>query len=926
MKKVKVLSYAVLPLLIATGLSACGGGSSSSTTGTGGSNPVSPITVQTKLSFDDMTSIPVLNGSPTAGKFYIRNYSNKDISNVSINLSTKKGARSQAAKLLASTLNAGDVMDSNGFKILNASACTTIKANSFCALDIVTPSLSAGNAGSATINISYTDTTGAKQNTSQLINYRYLDSSAVKNVSFAPGSVRAIGAPGSSRHVVGYLVGGGKAGTVYDNVSLTPNLPGQIKIANGFVNGTQVAAGQVIPVELVASVSSSTPLGLTVTPVAGGTVIASQASRLQAAKSQKAKSVNSKSLMSDDGGNLGDPLTVNVVPGQNVPNLIFANLPVLNLGTGTESSVTVDVTNNGSGPASALAINSSDSHVTVGTNSCSSGLNPGANCSFTLNVSAEASGSSSITYTSGSDVSGDVLYWVNGDVYPRLTMTPSASDMVLGVNRIGSSGYNVIYTVANTGTSDMSHVAFTATDNGGALTLINPLVSDCTVDPVNGSPYYKLVAGGAACHVTSAFDTSLSTSLGAQTYLTAIGNAADNTASSTQYKFVSLPVTYHVYNAPSLIISPTTESNITLSILANGVSNTSQVYTITNSGTVTADIGTITVDSVVTTTHQPSISGQTCGSTLAAGADCTITVSYGPVGSDVGANENGSMQVDVPYSGGTPTVTGSVLSQFNYSLIGNDSWVSLGAAASGGLSGSPYAATGSGAATETLTLTYTNNSANRSLSGFNVNTNALPRGLTVSGGTCPTGSTTGSLSSGATCTVQLTLNKSDLANVGSGTPINSGSVINYPAASWQTDFGFYSESQVPDSNNATGFYMNYTQASIVASLINNNTSSIGLSLVAVNATGYSPLTVSVSDVSGSLSNAPSVSGVCTISSNMALSCPFSAGNLTGGATYTMPSYLVSGDTASVLLNLSVNAGSGFASLSPTTLVMSYTKP
>ena len=592
MERVKALSYAVLPLLIATGLTACGGGSSSgSSTGTGGSSPVVPVAVQTKLSFDDMTSVPVVNGSPTAGKFYIRNYSNKDISNVSSRLSTK-GVRSQAAKQLASMLKAGDLMDSNGFKILNASACTTIKANSFCALDIVTPNLSAGDANSATINISYTDTTGAAQNTSQLINYRYLDASAVKNVNFAPGSVKAIGAPGSSRHVVGYLVGGGKPGTVYNNVNLTPNLPGQIKIANGFVNGTQVAAGQVIPVELAASVSSSSPLGLTVTPVADG-MVTSQAMSLHA-KSQKVKSANSKSLMSNDGGNLGDPLTVNVVPGQNVPNLIFANLPVLNLGTGTESSVIVSVTNNGNGAADPLVINSSDSHVTVSGNGCTIGVAAGANCSFTLNVSAKSSGSSSITYTSGTDVSGDVLYWINGDVYPKVTMTPSGDDLTLGVNRIGSNGYNVVYTVANTGTSDISHVAFTAVDNGGALSL-NPLLSDCTVDPVNGNPYYKLVAGGAACHVTSAFDTSLITSLGAQTYLTAIGNAADNTGSSTQYKFVSLPVTYHVYNAPSLIISPTTESNIALNILANGVSATSQLYTVTNSGTVAADISTITV-------------------------------------------------------------------------------------------------------------------------------------------------------------------------------------------------------------------------------------------------------------------------------------------------------------------------------------------
>jgi hypothetical protein len=619
-----------------------------------------------------------------------------------------------------------------------------------------------------------------------------------------------------------------------------------------------------------------------------------------------------------------------VVPGQNIPNLIFANLPVLNLGTGTESSVTITVANNGNGAASPLAVASSDSHASVSANSCSSGVASGASCSITFSVSAESSGYSSITYTSGSQISGDILYWINGDAYPKVTMVPSATEKVLGVNRNGSNGYNVIYTVANTGTSDITHVAFSAVDNGSALTLLNPLVSDCTVDPVNGSPYYKLTAGGAACQVTSAFDTTLTTTLGAQTYLTAIGNAADNTATSTQYKFVSLPVSYQIYNSPTLIISPTTESNIALNIIANGVSNTSQVYTITNNGTVTATLGTITVDPVVSTTHKPQINGSTCAGTLSVGADCTVTVAYGPVASDVSANENGSMKVNVPYSGGTPTVSGTTISQFNYSLIGNDSWVSVSPAISGfsgtGQSGTPYAANGSGAATETLTLTYTNNSTNRALNNFNINSNSLPRGITVSGGSCPTGVTTGTLATGASCTVILSLNKSDLANVGGGTPINSGNIINYPTGSWSTDFGFYTESQVPDGNNAYGFYMNYTQASIVASLINNNTGSVGLNLTAVNATGYSPLTVSVSDVTNSLSTAPSVSGICTISSGMALSCPFSSANLAGGATYTMPSYLVSGDTANVLLNLSVNAGSGFASLSPTTLLMTYTKP
>jgi hypothetical protein len=120
-----------------------------------------------------------------------------------------------------------------------------------------------------------------------------------------------------------------------------------------------------------------------------------------------------------------------------------------------------------------------------------------------------------------------------------------------------------------------------------------------------------------------------------------------------------------VTTAPAVTLSPTT---ITFASTAEGVSATSQVVTLKNSGTATLDIATIAISGTNATSF--SIASKTCSTTLAAAASCTVTVGF------------------------KPTATGALTASLNFT---------------DNATGSPQAVSlnGTGAATPTVTLSPT---------------------------------------------------------------------------------------------------------------------------------------------------------------------------------------------------------------------------
>lgn len=929
MKKSKLFCI-LLPVIIAIATTACQGGNSTSTATNGGSKPLAPTVASTQLSVDDMTAIPVVNGNSTQGKVYIRNYSDKDLSNVSISLAQAsnsaqlKTKKTNSVKARANGLNNVNT-DENGFKILNASSCSTIKANNFCALDVVTPSLKPGASGNATVKISFTDSNGNAKTYNKIVNYRYVDTTSTTGVNFADGSVSAIGAQGSTRHVVGYLIGGGTAGTIHNNVKLRISKPGEVAIANGFVNGTQVAAAQAIPVEFLVDLNGSVQTGVSITPVVNSSVVNSATTKSN--QSNAKKSLQSEEL-------LGTSLTVTLIPGLNTSHLVFGDLPTLFLESSTTASIPITVTNNGNADVSGPTVVNDNSGAVSVNNPCASitlEANAANYCVITYTVNSTSSGVANLTYESSDGatiVGSDALYWFNNDLVPALSIKPSIDNFSVVVG----SSTQLAYTLTNSGTATLDNIEMSYKMAG--LGEFTQTATTCNTDAVHPGKY--LLNAGGSCTVTGTFTANATAMLNASMYMSATG-----LYNGKSYTFTSLQTIFNVTNSPILgFTSPSAGSTVLLQTLANGLESSQQIFTLTNSGNTAANItGYDLQNESAATTNQPQIDNSivstnppcSANGTLAANASCDIGVKYGPIAADNTANEAGSMKLVVNYTGGTPdTPKTTEFDSIQYSLVGNDSMVTIGAPVVENLSGdgtqaTPYKGNGFNPA-GTVTLTYSNPSQNYPLSNLNFNTNNLPQGLTVSGGTCPTGAISGSLAMGSSCTLILSLDKNTLAKMSDGTiTVNSNKQVDYPSATWTTPMGFYSESGVVDTNGKSGLYISYVQASITPSFSveSGNYSTTTLTLTAINNAGYTTLTGNVSGVSGWLSTLPVGSGCTVNSTDYSASCDLVA-NTSASIVYTMPTYLQSGDSLDIPFMFSLGSNQ-FAYLSPMYEVISFTK-
>jgi subtilisin family serine protease len=151
--------------------------------------------------------------------------------------------------------------------------------------------------------------------------------------------------------------------------------------------------------------------------------------------------------------------------------------------------------------------------------------------------------------------------------------------------------------------------------------------------PINSAPY------------TLSWDTS-TVALGAHVITALASDSANNTA-------VSLPVTINVVVPPRIVASPTS-INFGNAIIGSG--SAAQTITITNVGQAAYTLSTINLSGDFTQTSN-------CIGPLAAGASCSITVTFTPT---IRGPETGSLSVSGNFPGPGPTValsgTGQALS------------------------------------------------------------------------------------------------------------------------------------------------------------------------------------------------------------------------------------------------------------------------
>jgi thiol-disulfide isomerase/thioredoxin/cytochrome c553 len=406
------------------------------------------------------------------------------------------------------------------------------------------------------------------------------------------------------------------------------------------------------------------------------------------------------------------------------PNVVAAPAASLAPATLTFSGANIG---QASAPLAATLTNSGNAALNIGTisisgaaagdfalagGSCANGASiaAGASCtvqaSFTPTAAGARAASLNITHnaTGGSSV---VALSGTGNATPQATIALSSNSVDFGQLLTGTPSAVSTITVSNSGQAALN---FSAISVGGTSAAIITRGGSCAV----AAP----VAAGASCTVT--LQAAPTTAGAIVANLTLASNASNGNASVGLSGSAAAP-------APALSATP---SAIAFGVQTIGAAAATQTVTLANTGNVLLTFGTIGVTGSATVT----LSGSTCGTTLAVGANCVVTARFAPtaegaVSATLAVASNApALQVGISGTGTTQATAKPVLSESG-PIAFADTQV------------------GSSANEHTTTLANTGNAA---LKISTLTLGGTQPGDFVVGGTCVPNV---SLSSGASCTI-----------------------------------------------------------------------------------------------------------------------------------------------------------------------------
>jgi hypothetical protein len=472
--------------------------------GTVGTAPDSNANLSTILMLEKAATVPVFDGKATQAGVYIHNNTGQAISGI------------QYASVITGTSQGQSV--NNQLLQLNLNNCTTIAANSSCLLSFSTPSLSLGQSGSSLIDVSYNG-----QHSKQLINYRYYSSNDYTGVNFSDGSSTLYGT--NDYATVYAFVGKGQSQTkVGFNVS-NPNLA----VSSGLTNGAvDIESNQVIPLEIKSNQAVTSNL-VSLTPY---TITNSK---------QLTNILQSANLQNQN-------LQVTISPTQQA-NLLMSDSPILNA-TG-ESSATITLINNGNQTATNISLTSADSaKVTVTSaniNPCASGvsLEAGASCNYKLSlVDLYNNGQSSLNLAYNNrltsvNISQTVSYY-NNLAAPMVSVVPTSSSFTEGINTANS----LVFNVQNIGNAPLNNLNIS----------LNKTLTQATLSQINDCG--STLNAQTSCTVTATVSANVNVDSGI--FYTKLNGNFTNGATTTNYSFVSKPVSTTITDPTIATITSTT--------------------------------------------------------------------------------------------------------------------------------------------------------------------------------------------------------------------------------------------------------------------------------------------------------------------------------------------------------------------------------
>lgn len=864
----------LLPIFAAL-VSACS--MSSSTKGSsGGDTPQpSPVVSSQVILIDPMTVVPNLNGVSTTGTLYIHNYSNSAASNLQFSLAssglTTNSAKVKRMGLSAKSLNSS-LVDSNGFALIDPTACSTIPAGGYCAINFKTPSLSAGDSGNSLVKVNY-NLNGKTINTSQVVNYTYVDLIANSGVNFT-GDVRFSVPQTATRHAVAYLYAGGAAGTKYSNVNISQKtVYSGSRVSRGFTKNQEILAGTIIPVEFEVDMQSSSALSLQEYATWGG-------------------NSNSSSQFSTLGGEFSG--TVGLLEVDPIPNnavFAFGEPAIMKAPTSVESPNIISVTNIGSSKAAtgisyAIIDGVNKNNLSVTNNCADVKLESRSQDSCTINfgVSGAVNGNAVVEFSSnGTVVATKTLYWTGKDAKPILKIVGTPIYLEFGKSE-STPESGVSFAVTNIGYAPLQSIVLTAkatdavarweqdsiTCNTGAVTTINPGDS-CTVKghlvAVNdgyGKLYYAY---------TGSYNT-------------------------VPYKGASNLINYTIKARPYLdIVVEATP----FEVMANGRDVQEKTFTVTNTGDdpalfIPSEFTLASTDVTTPAQPKPTIKNTDCVSPLDVGGSCHVVATLGPVPTSITLTQTYIATLTTPYHGGTPDTNYNNTKNKDYSLLGNNSTVVVSDPTAvnlgdgdGKTSINPFVGYANITSDMLITFTYTNPpSSENILKGFAVSLANKPVDMDVDRTTtCGYGAAPKDLAKNDSCVFVLKLNRTNLG-IGPGTLADMKLDFPTPIAEWTTDFGNFSSTK----NNTV--YVDYHQPMLTVNSSSQNINPVTLtfglnnsSIIAIDGGG---IKFHVDDIFGQIYTPPTATGGCTMSAtadDYSADCDLTAGQHSGTISYTV---------------------------------------
>ncbi|MBV8945592.1 MAG: choice-of-anchor D domain-containing protein [Solirubrobacterales bacterium] len=382
--------------------------------------------------------------------------------------------------------------------------------------------------------------------------------------------------------------------------------------------------------------------------------------------------------------------------------------------TGTSSGPqTVTLSNTGSAALSISSISFTGTNAGdfSQTNNCPSSLANGANCTISVSFAPTGAGirAASLQVTDNASDSPESVSLSGTGTAPTVALAPSS--LTFGSQLVGTTSGAQTVTLTNSGTAPLTVSSISVTGaNAGDFAEAN----SCPIAPAT-------LAVNGSCTISATFAP---TAAGGRT---AAIQVADNAANSPQN--VSLSGS-GVAQAPAVTLSPT---SVAFGSQQVGDTSSARSILLTNTGNASLSVGSIAIAGANSGDFAQT---NTCPSSLAAGANCTISVTFAPAAA---GSRTASVQVsdnagDSPQSAplsGTGTAPGVSLSPtslaFGSQLLGSTSTA------------------------QTVTLT-NSGAAPLSINGISV-TGANPGDFAESDN-CPAAPAT--LAANATCSVSIT--------------------------------------------------------------------------------------------------------------------------------------------------------------------------